>query len=40
MPGTEATIGMLGEQLFRAARPGLTVVNVGRGTVTRNRLAL
>jgi phosphoglycerate dehydrogenase-like enzyme len=33
LPGTSATDGMLGKAFFQAARPGLTVVNVGRGTV-------
>lgn len=33
LPGTAATEGMLGAEFFAAARPGLTVVNVGRGTV-------
>ncbi|HWU45774.1 MAG TPA: D-2-hydroxyacid dehydrogenase [Humibacter sp.] len=33
LPGTAATDGMLGAEFFAAARPGLTVVNVGRGTV-------
>ncbi|MFF2054004.1 D-2-hydroxyacid dehydrogenase [Leifsonia sp. NPDC058194] len=33
LPGTTATDGMLGRAFFEAAKPGLTVVNVGRGTV-------
>lgn len=33
LPGTAATEGMIGEAIFAAAKPGLTVVNVGRGTV-------
>jgi phosphoglycerate dehydrogenase-like enzyme len=37
LPGTDATVGMLGEQALRAARPGLTVVNVGRGNVVDER---
>lgn len=33
LPGTTQTEGLLGKAVFDAARPGLTVVNVGRGTV-------
>jgi len=33
LPGTDATEGLLGRDFFAAAGPGLTVVNVGRGTV-------
>lgn len=33
LPGTAATERMLGRAFFDAARPGLVVVNVGRGTV-------
>ena len=33
LPGTSITEGLIGEAIFAAARPGLTVVNVGRGTV-------
>lgn len=33
LPGTDATTGLLGEQLLRAVKPGVTIVNVGRGTV-------
>lgn len=33
LPGTSATEGLVGETIFAAAKPGLTVVNVGRGTV-------
>jgi phosphoglycerate dehydrogenase-like enzyme len=33
LPGTDATQRMLGSAFFDAAQPGLTVVNVGRGTV-------
>jgi Phosphoglycerate dehydrogenase and related dehydrogenases len=33
LPGTAATERMVGSEFFSAARPGLTVVNVGRGTV-------
>lgn len=33
LPGTEATTGLLGASLLRAVKPGVTVVNVGRGTV-------
>lgn len=32
LPGTEQTERMLGADVFAAARPGITVVNVGRGT--------
>ena len=33
LPGTAATTGMLGAPFFAAVKPGVTVVNVGRGTV-------
>lgn len=33
LPGTAATQGLLGPDVFAAMRPGTTVVNVGRGTV-------
>jgi phosphoglycerate dehydrogenase-like enzyme len=33
LPGTEATEGLLGAAVFDAVKPGVTVVNVGRGTV-------
>ncbi len=33
LPGTAATVGLLGAEFFAALRPGSTVVNVGRGTV-------
>ncbi|MBX0299109.1 D-2-hydroxyacid dehydrogenase [Cryobacterium sp. 1639] len=33
LPGTAATEGIVGAAVFAAARPGVTVVNVGRGTV-------
>ncbi len=33
LPGTASTEGLLSHAFFEAARPGLTVVNVGRGTV-------
>jgi phosphoglycerate dehydrogenase-like enzyme len=33
LPGTAATVGMLGEAVFDAVKHGVTVVNVGRGTV-------
>ena len=33
LPGTMATAGLVGAAVFAAARPGVTVVNVGRGTV-------
>ena len=32
LPGTEQTDRMLGAEVFATARPGITVVNVGRGT--------
>ncbi|SKB00191.1 Phosphoglycerate dehydrogenase [Agreia bicolorata] len=32
LPGTDATIGLLDGAVFSAARPGVTIVNVGRGT--------
>ncbi|MCU1444564.1 D-2-hydroxyacid dehydrogenase [Cryobacterium sp.] len=33
LPGTTATDRLVGAAVFEAARPGITVVNVGRGTV-------
>ncbi|MFE1408972.1 D-2-hydroxyacid dehydrogenase [Streptomyces sp. NPDC058770] len=33
LPGTDATQGMIGAELLARVRPGLTIVNVGRGTV-------
>jgi phosphoglycerate dehydrogenase-like enzyme len=32
LPGTDATKGMLSAEVIAAAKPGVTVVNVGRGT--------
>lgn len=32
LPSTEATAGMLGRQVLASVRPGITVVNVGRGS--------
>ncbi|MGN6199195.1 NAD(P)-dependent oxidoreductase, partial [Humibacter sp.] len=37
LPGTAATEGMLGEAFFTSVRDGVTVVNVGRGTVIDER---
>jgi len=33
LPGTAATESLVGAAVFAAARPGVTIVNVGRGTV-------
>lgn len=33
LPGTPTTTGLLNADIFKAAQPGVTVVNVGRGTV-------
>ena len=33
LPGTAATAGLVGRNLLRAAKPGVVIVNVGRGTV-------
>ena len=33
LPGTAATTGLIGRDLLRAAKPGVVIVNVGRGTV-------
>jgi phosphoglycerate dehydrogenase-like enzyme len=33
LPGTAATEGLVGDAVFDAVRPGIIVVNVGRGTV-------
>jgi phosphoglycerate dehydrogenase-like enzyme len=33
LPGTASTEGLIGTEFFSAVRPGVTVVNVGRGTV-------
>jgi phosphoglycerate dehydrogenase-like enzyme len=32
LPGTAATDGIIGRQVLQAAKPGVVVVNVGRGT--------
>lgn len=33
LPGTVATVGLVGQAVFRAVRPGTTFVSIGRGTV-------
>ena len=33
LPGTDRTEGLIGEEVFAAAKPGLIVTNVGRGSV-------
>jgi phosphoglycerate dehydrogenase-like enzyme len=33
LPGTDHTVGLVGDAMLHQARPGVTVVNVGRGTV-------
>jgi len=33
LPGTDATTGLISRDLLAAAKPGIVVVNVGRGTV-------
>ena len=33
LPGTEATRSLVNAEVFSAVRPGITIVNVGRGTV-------
>lgn len=33
LPGTDATVGLVGEDFFSAIKPGATLVNVGRGAV-------
>ena len=33
LPGTAATEGLVGAEVFKAVKPGVTVVSIGRGTV-------
>ena len=33
LPGTAATEGLVGPEVFKAVKPGVTVVSIGRGTV-------